>query len=564
MKHSSLWLILQKMRTPFLVIIVTYTLSIIGLLLIEGVDNEGKPYHLTIFDAFYFISYTATTIGFGETPYVFTYPQRIWVSMSIFFTVTGWFYSIGTLIALLQNKLFLEEFERAKFARKVAYLKEKYIIILGYNTITSEIIKKANEYGLRAVVIEKDEQKRDHLLLESFTPPVFCLNADAHNPDALELSGIKSPYCRAIVSLFENDALNLRIALTSKVLNPNIIMAIKSTTKNQTENLRDVGVQIVENPFEIIANQVHMAINTPYTLRLARWIYGICNLYDPLLMLPRGKYIVCGYGRMGKTLLDVLHNDGIQIVFAEIDHHKTHHFPIDDPHVIHVGDGDDKEMLMNLDIKNCVAIIAGTNDDTTNLSILATAKKLNPEIITIARENELDDFSIFENSNIDTVFIPAKVLIHKTVNAILNPALDVFIQNSAMLTEERAVMLTKQLLEINLHPVLFTFKLDETQAPMLIQQMQKEPIKLSLLKTSLKNRNFDNHLIALMRIRNKTVEILPSWESTLEKNDLYLFASDENAKDHLEYIASNFYEFHYAYYGEEKSFFNKLWSKKAL
>lgn len=71
MKHSSLWLILQKMRTPFLVIIFTYTISIIGLLIIDGVDSEGKTYHLTIFDAFYFISYTATTIGFGETPFTF-------------------------------------------------------------------------------------------------------------------------------------------------------------------------------------------------------------------------------------------------------------------------------------------------------------------------------------------------------------------------------------------------------------------------------------------------------------------------------------------------------------
>jgi len=99
MKSSSLWLILQRMRTPFLVIIVTYTISIIGLLLIDGVDNNGNSYQLSIFDAFYFISYTATTIGFGETPFTFTYPQRIWVSMSIFFTVTGWFYSVGTLIA---------------------------------------------------------------------------------------------------------------------------------------------------------------------------------------------------------------------------------------------------------------------------------------------------------------------------------------------------------------------------------------------------------------------------------------------------------------------------------
>ena len=166
MRTSSLWLILQRMRTPFLIIILTYTISIIGLLLIEGVDAEGRAYRLSIFDAFYFISYTATTIGFGETPFAFTYPQRIWVSMSIFFTVTGWFYSLGSLVALLQDKLFLEEFARAKFRRNIAYLKEKYIIILGYNSITSEIIKKANEYGLRSVVIEKDGSKSNQLLLE--------------------------------------------------------------------------------------------------------------------------------------------------------------------------------------------------------------------------------------------------------------------------------------------------------------------------------------------------------------------------------------------------------------
>jgi len=40
-----------------------------------------------IFDAFYFITYTATTIGFGETPFEFSYSQRIWVTFSIYLTV---------------------------------------------------------------------------------------------------------------------------------------------------------------------------------------------------------------------------------------------------------------------------------------------------------------------------------------------------------------------------------------------------------------------------------------------------------------------------------------------
>ena len=562
MKSSSLWLILQRMRAPFLVIITTYTVSIIGLLLIEGRDANGNPYQLTIFDAFYFISYTATTIGFGETPYTFTYPQRIWVSMCVFFTVTGWFYSLGSLVALLQDKLFLQEFQKAKFLRNVHRLKERFIIILGYNAITSEIIKKANEYGLRSIVIEKDEHKRDALLLENFTPSVYCLNADVHHPEALEMAGIKSPYCKAIVSLFESDALNLRIALTAKVLNPNITMAIKSTTKNQTENLIDLGVQIIENPFEIIAHHIHMAINAPHTLRLIRWVYGLCNLYDPMLNLPRGKYIVCGYGRMGKSIYEVLKENDFEIAFAEIDGEKIKQLSQAECKNIHIGDGDDREMLKELGVDTCVGIIAGTNDDTTNLSILATARKLNPHIITIARENELEDFSIFENSKIDTVFIPAKVLITKTVHAIINPALDLFIKHISLLGEERVVTLTKELLELDLHPLLFTCKLDKASAPMILEH--KEPIGLGLLKTSLKNRALDNNLLPLMLVRNKEVILLPSWETFLQENDLFLFAGDANAQNHLEYITMNSHEFHYALYGNEKGLLNALWQKQAL
>ena len=147
------------MRKPFLVIIVTYVISIIGFLLIDGKDANGDVYHMTIFDAFYFVSYTATTIGFGEIPFPFTYPQRIWVSIATFLTVLGWFYSIGTLISLLQDKLFLQEIERARFLKQIKNLDEKFILILGYNPVTKKIITKAIEQGIRAVVVEKDSLK---------------------------------------------------------------------------------------------------------------------------------------------------------------------------------------------------------------------------------------------------------------------------------------------------------------------------------------------------------------------------------------------------------------------
>ena len=58
------------------------------------------------FDAFYVMSYTASTIGFGEIPYPFTYNQRMWVTISIYLTVIGWAYAIGSLLALLQDRAF--------------------------------------------------------------------------------------------------------------------------------------------------------------------------------------------------------------------------------------------------------------------------------------------------------------------------------------------------------------------------------------------------------------------------------------------------------------------------
>ncbi len=211
MNNSSLWIVLQRMRLPFTIIVLTYAIAMAGLLIITGFDEQGNPYRMSIFDAFYFITYTATTIGFGETPFTFTYPQRMWVTISIYLTVLGWFYGIGTLVSLLQDKLFLSEIARAKFIRAVKNIKEDFVIILGYNDTTSEIIKKMIDDNMRVVVIEKEQQRADYLSLEGFIPHVPVLVADVHSPTSLECAGIKSVHCKGIISLFESNLLNMRV-----------------------------------------------------------------------------------------------------------------------------------------------------------------------------------------------------------------------------------------------------------------------------------------------------------------------------------------------------------------
>jgi len=74
-----------------------------GLTLMPGEDPNGNRWYMSIFQAFYVISYTATTIGYGEVPYAFSQAQRLWTTFSIYFTVIPWFYAVGKIIALIQD-----------------------------------------------------------------------------------------------------------------------------------------------------------------------------------------------------------------------------------------------------------------------------------------------------------------------------------------------------------------------------------------------------------------------------------------------------------------------------
>jgi len=561
MNNSSLWIVLHRMRTPILVLIATYTISIIGFLLIDGVDANGKPYQMSIFDAFYVVTYTATTIGYGEIPYEFTYAQRIWMSMSVYATVLGWFYSIGALITLLQDKLLLSQIAESRFIKQVRNINETFIIVLGYNHITSQIIKKANKEGVRTVVIEKDEQKVNELFLENFTPHVPCLLGDIYDPKALTKAGINKPNCKAVVSLFKNDSLNLRAAMSARLLNPNVKLAVKSTTGIHTQDLKDLGVEIVENPFEIITEQIEMLLNNPYLLIIQRWLYNVSPLTTTIKPLPKGKFIVCGFGRMGKILYEMAKRNQIDMTFIELNKKALRGISSEIRKHVVIGSADEKEILIDAGIKEAKVIIAATNDDTLNLAILTVARKLNPKIITIARENEMVDLSIFENAKIDHIFLPSIVLVRKTINALIAPYSNKFLDS---LKKEYNLNFAKELIvriknKIGINPITFGRYIIKDRCLAIASAIENgKSVKLNIFQKSRKNREKINKIIPLILIRGKEKYIMPSWDMELKLNDKILFAADEEAKEDALWICDNLYEFYYAYYGKERNYLTKF------
>ena len=105
---------MRRMRTPLIVLILVYFFSIIAMMAVPGVDNDGNAYRMSFLDAAYFMAILQTTIGFGEIPFSFTAAQRMLVGGLLLPNVVAWLYSIGTMLGLLLDKQFQAAFHRSR------------------------------------------------------------------------------------------------------------------------------------------------------------------------------------------------------------------------------------------------------------------------------------------------------------------------------------------------------------------------------------------------------------------------------------------------------------------
>ncbi len=541
MNDQLIWIILKKLRLPFLVILITFSISILGMMLIPGVDDKGNPYYLNFFDAFYFVSYMATTIGFGESPYAFTYPQKLWVTLSIYLTVVGWFYAIGTIVSLIQDEALKKAININRFRKQVLSFREEFYIILGYNRITKEIIN--NSEGYRFVVIDKREEKIDELNLEDFYPFVPSIIGDATNEIILRYAGIELKNCKGVISLFEDDAKNMQIATICKLLNKNVELIVKATSKNQFDYYNSLGVEYIQKPFKIISDRIYYNLTAPYLWLLELWAYGHSLKLNKNEMLPKGKYLICGYGRMGKAIEDGLKRANIEYNIFDI---KSEEYIKQKGGVV-FGDEEDEKTLKNLDIKNTKTIIASTNNDLLNLTIINKAKELNPNIYTIARENSLDDLTIFQAAKIDRIYVLEKILAEYTITIISKPLVDAFIKAiRAKNNEWGKKIVTKLKTLVGTNPSYYEITINYKNTYALIRRLRKnEKITLGDISKSREDRTKALKIVYLLLKRGNDIILMPDKNTQIRENDKLLIAANKDVIEDFEYITNNIYELEY-------------------
>lgn len=418
------FLILRRLRRPLLLLLTVYSIAVLGFTLIPGIDDNGNPWRMDFFHAFYFVSYMGSTIGFGELPYPFTDAQRLWTTVTIYTTVVAWLYTIGSIISLVQDPTLRDTFLLRNFKKNVSRIKEPFYLVCGYGETGNQLVKAMCRRGLRPVVIDNSEERINALQLQDFSVYIPGICGDATNVEILKDAGLKNRFCKGVFALTDNDLVNLKASITTKLLNPDVKVIARVEHHEIDANMKSFGTDHIINPFDSFADLVSLAVKSPSFYLLQTWLTSPpgTSLIEPIFP-PKGRWIICGYGRFGHAMHKQLSNLGIDVTVVDANPDETN-----PPKHFVFGVGTEAVTLREAEIDTATALVAANDDDTNNLSTIMTARELKPELFLVSRQNRSANAVLFNAANLDMITNHNRVVARRTLAIITTPLTDEFLR----------------------------------------------------------------------------------------------------------------------------------------
>ncbi len=517
LSSAGVFLVLRRMRAPLIVLIVIFAVSVLGLSLIPGQDGHGRPDRMGIFDSFYFMSYTATTIGFGELPHEFTTGQRMWVTLTIFLAVSGWAYAIGSLLSLFRDQGFREALARRSFTRAVRRMREPFLLLVGYGNATKLLARSLDDMGRRFVVIDKVDTRVSSVELDSYRADAPALQGDARDTGLLTLAGLGHQTCVGVVALAGDDDTNLDVAMTTALLRPDLPVIARSNSRDVAARMHAFHVQEVVNPLDRFGDHLRILLRSPAAYQLMIWLTSapgspLPKGFDPL---PDGRWVICGEGRYGDELSSDLRAEGLDVTMV----HVT-------GGTVLAGEGDSEYVVQAGHVEGAVGFVAATASDTTNLWLVEAARRANPDAFIVALQNRRSNAPLFTAVGVDFGLVPAEVIAHEVLARLANPALMEFLPRVPHQGDEWAKHLVDRLVETcgTGTPELWRVQLDNDEAPALLARLDGDSIRLDDLLRDPSDRDTLLHIVALTRVRDGACEVAPAGDEELRPGDRLLLA----------------------------------------
>lgn len=532
--------VFRRLRKPLITLIVVYAVSVLGLVLIPGMDDQGQPWRMDFFHAFYFVSFMGSTIGFGEVPYAFTDAQRMWTLVCIYATVVAWLYGIGKMLTLFQDQAFIRQMSRFSFIRNVRRIQEPFYLVCGYGVTGHLLVHHLAQRGVRAVVVDIDRQRIDALESDPLPLSVPGLCADASEPEVLSDAGLLSPHCLGVLALTNQDAVNLAVAIATKLLakKQQLPVICRSASETTTANLASFGTDQIIDPFVTYADYLALALHSPYKHLIYDWMTNpehrsLKSAYQK----TQGRWVICGYGRFGRALHRSFEGKPVSLTLIDS-------YP--EPAGLEIdfvqGLGTEAVTLKQAGIEGAVGLVAGTDNDANNLSIIMTALELNPTLMTVARQNTSSNAAVFAAAKTDLVMEPARIIANHILLQLKTPLIPAFLQQLREQPEVWARSLLNRMSELVGTDELdsWDYGIDAIDAVAVLEDLQQgETICLRDLYKDPRDRGRKLAALALMLKRDNSYTLLPEPDQPLQPGDRILFCGKADAYRQQGWILSN-------------------------
>jgi voltage-gated potassium channel len=561
------FIVMREMRRPLVALLSVYSISIMVMVFIPGIEIDGEVQYMSIFHAFYFLTYTATTTGFGEIPVEFSNAQRVWAMVCLYISVITWLYAIGSIIHLLQNPFFVRALAEWRFSRGVQRIPVPFVILCGFGDTGSVLTRGLSDYGLPAVIIDQDEERIKALQLRDYRVAMPGLCADASVPKHLLEAGLQRDNCKAVIAITNNEEANLKISALARLLNKNIVVITMSKVEVFEETLATLGGEVhIVDPFKTFAKVLAAAMHNPGFYSFNNWLVRDHNAkLDRYIMPPSGTWVVCGYGRMGHEVNKVLTRYGIKTsVIDPNDSQDQEH--IDRYIVGHTT----ARTLEKAGIHEAVGILSGTDDDGHNLGILLNARYFNRNLFTIVRQNRHENEVAFHATNVDMIMQPTLVAARKILFLLIAPLLKSFFKYllddqpgrqelmEAIIQELREKVGTRPPHLVTVH---FT---RETSSALIDLLDEGQTVTLGDLIKDPRDRNRVLDLVPFVIKSGQEETILPTESYEINEGDELLFCGTALAQRLFNATINSEYKLFYIKHGvyKPRSYIVRWWVKK--
>ncbi len=551
------FIVLRFMRKPILALVSVYAISMVGWVLIPGVAVDGKSQELSFFHAFYFLTYTATTTGFGEIPITFSNAQRMWSIVSLYSGVLAWLYAVGSIFQLLQNPHFRQAVAERRFAKQVARIREPFVIICGFGNTGSLLTRGLSDAGMTVVIVDSDADRIMALGLRDYPMTVPGMCADARTPTVLIEAGLLRPNCKAVVALTPDEEVNLKISVTATLLNAGVKVITQSTSVIYEETLATLGEDVhIIDPFQTFAKYLGAIIHNPGVRTLNDWLAGAHGRdLETFSQPPGGTWILCGYGRMGHWIRESLEALGIStvVIEPELDEKTV------DPTNFVVGRAT-QQSLRTAGIEQAAGIVAGTDNDAYNVSILLNAKALNPDIFLVVRQNHHHNEVLFNAAEADLVMQPTLVGARRILFLLTAPLLKALFERmreSQLSSDDDFVHHVLNDLRNNVgdaRPRLWTVDVSRETAPALLDFVEDgRSVSLGELLGDPADRDKRLPCVPLVMESGGEVTVMPVMSTPVKLGDQILFCGAHRAPRLVDAALNNEYTLRYLTSGVDET-----------